>query len=1209
MGDNMAAPQTNDDLIISISTDTTELVNAQKNAAKQVVGTLATIEKAAIQAGLKIDNAFIDAGKGIEKGIGEGSKKANVALKTLNTALSKQTQELARVKALYPQAGQAVERYETAVNSLAKAFTAGDATAKQFQTGLERERQALLINTAEMRKNQNAILARNKAAASPVPRIQQPANNNVAGEMTGVSGFQTANIAAQFQDIAVTAAMGMSPLQIALQQGTQLSSVLMTMGNGKQVITGLASAFGALISPVSLVTIGLIAGGTALAQYLLTGKDKGKELEKVLKSHEQNITDIKQAWGDAAKGLDEYNKKTPLELRVQARTDKSDLTDQLKTQAADLVSGGTGIFQNAVADIEDKIRALSAALANEQDQSKIQNYYDQLFKLNGALEVASKAAPVAGDKFSAFKSEIDAFGKSIQDGTPQVVQFATAIRQKIDTDPANQEIAKLGGELLKLISDLETTGKSLGQNAASFGVMGKSVELTADQVKRMNDELDRYKEAMTSVAAIKKIALPAQSDLEQIEERYNEAIVKARGNKNVEYAAIRERDAAIKRYQSQFIINADGNRTNVPVPGQRPNRESQEPDKAIKKQETAAEKAKKTYENLLTSVNNRNDLLRLEIDLQGQAAAATDAARTALETLQKAQKAGVTGENLEKIRREVAVYQQLADTLAKTKLSQDLASQSWMSSLSKDDQRVAQMLKQYGLPTNLNSTEANQIRQFNSQQDQREEITSFLTSIKNGVVTGGRDIGQSLADSIRNALLNQANKIWDTLFQRVANAIVGGSSQPASGSALGLGASTVSRLTSTTSIANQSGSSLVAQAALSGNPLSFIGNYRSGVDNRLTDILQTAAKRFPGYQVDAISGLRPGDKRFHGKGIATDVRLTDLANGKMLGNYQDASAFRTYEQFAQEARRVQMEKYPELADQFRWGGYFGGGKGKYGALDTMHFDLAGKNVGMGGGSWQNGLTQNQMALWPGVTSEGMNSAAQAIDKLTTASTGASKELSGMGNILSNVGQQPSVTTPASSAVAPSADNSALSQITNSISQLMASIGSGLGSLLSSILGGGGGGLLGLLGFAEGGQIGAKPARGRIHGQGGPKADKVLLWGSNGEFMVNADATRKNLPLLQAINNGSMLFRADGGMIGPRPVMAPVAPTLRPRYSASNENNRNPGVLQVHITGASGDAHIRDLVKEGVGSGLSTYNIQQARGGQGVLEAQYRSRKG
>lgn len=141
------------------------------------------------------------------------------------------------------------------------------------------------------------------------------------------------------------------------------------------------------------------------------------------------------------------------------------------------------------------------------------------------------------------------------------------------------------------------------------------------------------------------------------------------------------------------------------------------------------------------------------------------------------------------------------------------------------------------------------------------------------------------------------------------------------------------------------------------------------VNPQLLDILDTASQ-ITGMKVEAYSGYRPGDPRFHGKGMATDIRIIG-PDGRPLPNYQSPESFAAYETLAQAARQVQQEKYPDLDKQFRWGGYFSGDKGKYGALDLMHFDLGGSDkLGMAGGSWDKGLTSQQAANFPGVKSVG-----------------------------------------------------------------------------------------------------------------------------------------------------------------------------------------------------------------------------------------------
>jgi hypothetical protein len=126
------------------------------------------------------------------------------------------------------------------------------------------------------------------------------------------------------------------------------------------------------------------------------------------------------------------------------------------------------------------------------------------------------------------------------------------------------------------------------------------------------------------------------------------------------------------------------------------------------------------------------------------------------------------------------------------------------------------------------------------------------------------------------------------------------------------------------------------------------------VDPRLVDVVSSASGFLPdGWRAEMISGYRPGDPRLHGAAKALDVQLYG-GDGRAIPNYQDGASFRTYEQFAQIARKIQADRYPELNGAFQWGGYFwNGGKPNYGASDLMHFDLGGLRGQAG--DWENGL--------------------------------------------------------------------------------------------------------------------------------------------------------------------------------------------------------------------------------------------------------------
>lgn len=79
------------------------------------------------------------------------------------------------------------------------------------------------------------------------------------------------NLISQFQDIGVTASMGMSPLLIGFQQGAQIALV-MQQAIGAQGLAGglraLGASFLAVLGPVTFLSIALTAGIAALIQFI-----------------------------------------------------------------------------------------------------------------------------------------------------------------------------------------------------------------------------------------------------------------------------------------------------------------------------------------------------------------------------------------------------------------------------------------------------------------------------------------------------------------------------------------------------------------------------------------------------------------------------------------------------------------------------------------------------------------------------------------------------------------------------------------------------------------------------------------------------------------------------------------------------------------------------------------------------------------------------
>jgi len=98
-----------------------------------------------------------------------------------------------------------------------------------------------------------AAVAGLKSEMAAVGVATRAAAGQVAGSMQLAAG-SLANLTAQFNDIGLMLAAGQNPLQLALQQGTQISQVIGPLG-AAGAVKALDTAFMATINPVSLLNL------------------------------------------------------------------------------------------------------------------------------------------------------------------------------------------------------------------------------------------------------------------------------------------------------------------------------------------------------------------------------------------------------------------------------------------------------------------------------------------------------------------------------------------------------------------------------------------------------------------------------------------------------------------------------------------------------------------------------------------------------------------------------------------------------------------------------------------------------------------------------------------------------------------------------------------------------------------------------------------
>lgn len=427
--------------------------------------------------GIKITTSGVNEGRlNLEKLAGTAGK-VEKATGTMSVQASKAMRAIGATSPLTETLNRGLERTERAVRSTTT---------------------ALDLETAAVNRSTAALRARNSAA-------------------TASANFNTANVAAQFQDIGVTAAMGMSPMMIALQQGTQLSAALGTQG-----LTGtvkmLGAAFASILSPVSLLTIGVVALGTAGIQALMGMQKENQTAAEMLEAHQTALEGIVQGYKAAEDAIDGYAaglNRLPRSIAVfELNAQFDQIAEDINEVTAQAAKFGN-LFVGYGSQAEQAFGALSRQFAEGEISAEdfylgLQDVKTQLNAVESALSGISVAKLIAEMEEGALKAV--SFGNAINNLVAQSHALAG-----LAVDPTLQTYFETQEEEKKKAKKPRSGGANpIDQWAGSVTSFQQRIDSQRLELQLMGQstyEVERQKAAFDLLNQAKQAGIPITSSI------------------------------------------------------------------------------------------------------------------------------------------------------------------------------------------------------------------------------------------------------------------------------------------------------------------------------------------------------------------------------------------------------------------------------------------------------------------------------------------------------------------------------------------------------------------------------------------------------------------------------------------------------------------------------------------------------------------------
>ena len=292
------------------------------------------------------------------------------------------------------------------------------------------------------------------------------------GRSTQLAAGATGNLVAQLNDIGMMLAAGQNPLQLAIQQGTQITQVIGPMG-AAGAVRALGTAFMGMLSPINLVTIGAIAAGGAIVGWLTSARDEAVTLDEAIGRIDDSIEALNDATSRSLEDLREKYGAVTAEVEALLAAQERLAQAQAIRDAATALGAlrdqlGDGFFATSVGDAAEIFETIPrfAALyvAELEEISRLDSFAaqaDALADLRSQLEVTAGGIDGMTDKQYAFWRSL----VTTEDAFRRLAQASEQADMAGSIDRASDSAGRLSGAL-RTVADYATDAQVAVANLA-----------------------------------------------------------------------------------------------------------------------------------------------------------------------------------------------------------------------------------------------------------------------------------------------------------------------------------------------------------------------------------------------------------------------------------------------------------------------------------------------------------------------------------------------------------------------------------------------------------------------------------------------------------------------------------------------------------------------------------------------------------------------